>query len=53
MDLEIEKHPDFDERNPLHWEVEKMKWGGKRPNLDKTVIHFTIFDHSRPSYGVP
>ena len=40
LELEIEKADDFDERNPECFEVEKMKWGGKRPNLDKTILHY-------------
>ncbi len=40
LELEIDRAADFDENNPAHFEVEKMKYGGKRPNLDKTVIHF-------------
>ena len=43
LDLEIERSADFDERNPECFLVEKMRWGGKRPNLDKTVIHFNRY----------
>ena len=38
--LEIEKADDFDQNNPAHFEVEKMKYGGKRGDHDRTVIHY-------------
>lgn len=37
------KSADFDERNPKHFEVEKMKWRGKRPHLDKTPLRFNRY----------
>ena len=42
-DLEVERSADFDENNPKCFEVEKMKYGGKRGNYDRSVIHFNRF----------
>lgn len=36
-------HSGFDERDPNHFEIDKMKYGGKRGDLDKSVIHFNRF----------
>ena len=43
LELEIEEAAGFEKNNPAHYEVEKMKYGGKRPNLDRSVIHFNRF----------
>ena len=40
LELDVAEANGFERENPAHYEVEKMRWGGKRPNLDKTVIHF-------------
>ena len=42
-DWEIEKAADFDERNPAHFEVEKMRYGGKPGNWDKTMLRYNRF----------
>lgn len=43
LELEIEEADGFERDNPTHYEVEKMRYGGKRPNLDRSVIHFNRF----------
>ena len=42
-DLEIEKADGFDENNPAHFEVEKMRYGGKPGEWDKSVIRYNRF----------
>ena len=43
LELEIEEAAGFEKGNPAHYEVEKMKYGGKRGNYDRSVIHFNRF----------
>lgn len=42
-ELDLEPADGFDQNNPAHYEVDNMKWGGKRPNVDKSVLHFNRY----------
>lgn len=43
LELEIEKADGFDENNPAHFEVEKMRWGGKPGDWDKTTLRYNRY----------